>query len=84
MNRRVEWTPAAARDMQRLETATAQRVRQAVRTLAASGNRGLTKLSGRQDQWRLRVGDWRAIITFADRGRIIRVLRVLHRRDAYR
>ena len=84
MNRRVEWTPAAARDMQRLETANAQRVRQAVRTLAASGNRGLTKLSGRQDQWRLRVGDWRAIITFADRGNIIRVLRVQHRREAYR
>ena len=84
MNRRVEWTPAAARDMRQLETATAQRVRQAVRTLADSGNRGLTKLRGRQDQWRLRVGDWRAIITFADRGSIIRVLRVLHRREAYR
>ena len=84
MNRQVEWTPAAARDMRQLETANAQRVRQAVRTLAASGNRGLTKLSGRQDQWRLRVGDWRAIITFADRGSTIRVLRVLHRREAYR
>ena len=70
--------------MQRLETATAQRVRQAVRALAASGNRGLTKLSGRQNQWRLRVGDWRAIITFADRGNTIRVLRVQHRRESYR
>ena len=84
MSKEVEGTPAAARDMQRLETATAQRVRQAVRVLAASGSRGLTKLSGRQNQWRLRVGDWRAIITFADRGRIIRVLRVQHRREAYR
>lgn len=84
MSKEVEWTPAAARDMQRLETTTAQRVRQAVRALAASGSRGLTKLSGRQNQWRLRVGDWRAIITFADRGRIIRVLRVQHLREAYR
>ena len=84
MSKEVEWTPAAARDMQRLETATAQWVRQAVRALAASGSRGLTKLHGRQNQWRLRVGDWRAIITFADRGRIIRVLRVQHRREAYR
>ena len=84
MSKEVEWTPAAARDMQRLETATAQRVRQAVRALAASGSRGLTKLSGRQNQWRLRVGDWRAIITFADRGNTIIVLRVQHRREAYR
>ena len=84
MSKEVEGTPAAARDMQRLETTTAQRVRQAVRALAASGSRGLTKLSGRQNQWRLRVGDWRAIITFADWSRIIRVLRVQHRREAYR
>lgn len=62
----VEWTPAASRDLRRLERLTAQRVRQTVIDFAETGH-----------------GD-RVRFTFADSGETLRVLRVRHRREAYR
>ena len=84
MNRQLRWNRQAEADFARLPGRRQDRVLAALERLADAGQGDIKKLSGRQDQWRLRVGDWRAIITFADRGRIIRVLRVLHRREAYR
>ena len=84
MNRQLRWNRQAEADFDRLPGQMQDRVLAALERLADTGQGDIKKLSGRQDQWRLRVGDWRAIITFADRGRIIRVLRVLHRREAYR
>ena len=84
MNRQLRWNRQAEADFARLPCRMQDRVLAALERLADTGQGDIKKLRGRQDQWRLRVGDWRAIITFADRGRIIRVLRVLHRREAYR
>ena len=80
----VEWTPAASRDLRRLERPTAQRVRQTVIDFAETGHGDIVKLHGREPEWRLRVGDWRVRFTFADGGETLRVLRVRHRREAYR
>ena len=84
MNRQLRWNRQAEADFARLPGRMQDRVLAALERLADTGQGDIKKLRGRQDQWRLRVGDWRAIITFADRGNIIRVLRVLHRREAYR
>ena len=84
MNRQLRWNRQAEADFARLPSRRQDRVLAALERLADTGQGDVKKLRSRQDQWRLRVGDWRAIITFADRGRIIRVLRVLHRREAYR
>ena len=80
----VEWTPAASRDLRRLERTTAQRVRQTVIVFAETGHGDIAKLQSREPEWRLRAGDWRVRFTFTDGGRTLRVLRVLHRREAYR
>ena len=84
MNRQLRWNRQAESDFARLPGRRQDRVLAALERLADTGQGDIKKLRGRQDQWRLRVGDWRTIITFADRGSIIRVLRVLHRREAYR
>ena len=84
MNRQLRWNRQAAADFDRLPGQLQDRVLAALERLADTGQGDVKKLHGRQNQWRLRVGDWRAIITFADRGRIIRVLRVQHRREVYR
>ena len=84
MNRQLRWNRQAAADFDRLSGQLQDRVLAALERLADTGQGDVKKLHGRQNQWRLRVGDWRAIITFADWGRIIRVLRVQHRREAYR
>ena len=84
MNRQLRWNRQAAADFARLSGQLQDRVLAALERLADTGQGDIKKLRGRQNQWRLRVGDWRAIISFADRGRIIRVLLVRHRREAYR
>ncbi|MCW5854016.1 MAG: type II toxin-antitoxin system RelE/ParE family toxin [Anaerolineae bacterium] len=43
----------------------------------------MKKLKGREDQWRLRVGDWRIIFEIDAPGRVIYIVRVLPRKDAY-
>ena len=83
MNRQLRWNRQAEADFARLPDHRQDRVLAALERLADTGQGDIKKLRGRQNQWRLRVGDRRAIITFADRGRIIRVLRVIHRREAY-
>jgi mRNA-degrading endonuclease RelE of RelBE toxin-antitoxin system len=70
--------------MRRLEHPTARRVRQAILVLAETGYGDIVKLQGRVSEWRLRVGDWRVILAFRDQGDTIEVVRVLHRREAYR
>ncbi len=80
----VEWTGPAARDMSRLDRDIARRVRQIVLRLADAGQGDVVKLRGYEGEWRLRVGDWRVRFTFERETHTIRVLRVLHRREAYR
>lgn len=54
--------------------------------LGLAGNprpRGTKKLRG-GDLWRLRVGDYRVLYTIQDKRLIVIVVRVGHRREAYR
>jgi mRNA interferase RelE/StbE len=45
---------------------------------------GLRKLSGRPERWRVRVGDYRIIVTLDRAAQMITVIRVRHRREVYR
>ncbi len=42
------------------------------------------KLRGSQDVWRLRVGDWRVVLRLDREQEVLYVLRIRHRREAYR
>jgi mRNA interferase RelE/StbE len=44
---------------------------------------GSKKLVGYVDLWRIRVGDYRVIYRIEDDRRVVTVLRIQHRRDAY-
>jgi mRNA interferase RelE/StbE len=46
--------------------------------------RGVEKLKGEDDQYRIRVGSYRIIYTIQDDRLIVLVLRIGHRRDIYR
>ncbi|MSU79848.1 MAG: type II toxin-antitoxin system RelE/ParE family toxin [Gemmataceae bacterium] len=41
------------------------------------------KLTGEDDLWRIRVGDYRIVYTIADEALIVLVVRVAHRKDVY-
>lgn len=44
---------------------------------------GCKKLKGYKDQWRIRVGDWRAVYLINDQIKLVSVTRIGHRREVY-
>lgn len=82
---RVELTRSAQRDLRRLDPPVRRRVESALQALAEAPQRStaLRKLTG-APEWRLRIGDWRALLTLDAQAQIIYVTRVLPRGRAYR
>ncbi|HLB11569.1 MAG TPA: type II toxin-antitoxin system RelE/ParE family toxin [Dehalococcoidia bacterium] len=82
---RVRIERSAERDLKRLSTEELRRVVSHIRALADSPRPvGCRKLSGSEDDWRLRVGDYRIIYTVDDEAKVVQVMKVRHRREAYR
>jgi mRNA interferase RelE/StbE len=79
------FTPRARRDFRRLDRPVQRRITQALDRLVDDPPRGdVRKLAGSEDEWRLRVGDWRVRFSRDPSGRRVEVLRVLPRGRAYR
>ncbi len=45
---------------------------------------GCRKITGSKNDWRIRIGDYRVIYEINDRRKKVIVMRVRHRREAYR
>ena len=84
MRRRVELSNRALADLDDLERRVRERVIAALSRFADTREGDLIKLRGRGNEWRLRVGDWRVRLEIDNEEGIIYVIRVLHRREAYR
>jgi len=57
----------------------------ALRQLAVDPrHRGVRKLEGFENQWRVRVGEYRVLYEIADDERLVHVYRIAHRSEAYR
>jgi mRNA interferase RelE/StbE len=83
----VEILPSAKREMTKLTPPTRQRVARTVDRLAREPRpRGARLLSGSGDRpiWRVRVGTYRVLYEIRDDRMVVLVIRVAHRRDAYR
>ena len=84
MNYRVYWEQAAVDDLAEVfavRPRDGQRIVITVRTFSRDGRGDLKKLAGGSDDWRLRSGDWRVILTIQDGKAWIG--HVDNRRDAY-
>ena len=83
----LEFESRASRDLSRLDSRVAQRVRAALTRMAENADavrhRALTGPRYR-GLFRLRMGDYRAIYEIDRGSQLITVLRVEHRREAYR
>jgi mRNA interferase RelE/StbE len=80
----IVWTARGERDRERLDAAARVRVLAAIDRLAETGRGDVKRLQGAEEEFRLRVGDWRVrFVVDHDRG-VLCVRRVLHRREAYR
>ncbi|MEO6471218.1 MAG: type II toxin-antitoxin system RelE/ParE family toxin [Aeromicrobium sp.] len=81
---RVEFRPAAARALRKLDPQTAQRVRGAVALLSQNPRPpGMRPLKGRPG-FRVRLGDYRIIYSIEDEVLLIVVVTIGHRREVYR
>jgi mRNA interferase RelE/StbE len=76
---------SAEKDLKRLSAEIRPRAVSAIQALAKNPRpTGSRKLAGTENDWRIRVGDYRIIYEIADVVRIVRINRVRHRRDVYR
>jgi mRNA interferase RelE/StbE len=82
---RVQLTRTAQRDLRRLDPQVRRRVETSLSALAEDPLRAgaLHKLTA-APEWRLRVGDWRALVLLDTQARVVNVTRVLPRGRAYR
>lgn len=82
---RIEFTKKANKQFQALPTQVKQRIALKVESLAQEPRpAGTVKLSGEDNAYRIRIGDYRVVYSIFDEEVVILIFRVSHRRDAYR
>ncbi|MGH9229554.1 MAG: type II toxin-antitoxin system RelE family toxin [Acidimicrobiales bacterium] len=82
---KVEIARRAIRSLRDLPRREQQRVRAAIDLLADDPRPpGCRKLTGEENAYRVRVGDYRIVYEVLDDRLLIHVVRVGHRRDVYR
>ena len=86
---RIEFDPDAAKELRKLDRPEQQRLLGFLRLRVAplEDPRAIGEaLAGQRlgAFWKYRVGDWRLICDIQDERIVVRVLRVGHRREAYR
>jgi mRNA interferase RelE/StbE len=85
MSYRIEFRPAALRDMRRIPKPFRVRLMTAIAALAAVPRPpGCVRLQGAEGFHRVRVGDYRIIYLIEDPALLICVVRIGHRREVYR
>ena len=84
MSYQVFIKPAAERQLKKLTLAIQRDLIALIESLSEEPRpSGCKKLKGRQNQYRVRAGDYRIIYTIEDMSLIVRVIKLGHRRDIY-
>ncbi len=75
---------SARKELEALDSPIIERVIARIEALASEPRpAGSRKLRGSGNLWRVRVGDYRIVYGLDDRRRVVDIVRVRHRRDAY-
>ena len=81
----IEWKKSALRELKRLDGKIIPRVISAVESLSTDPfPSGVRKLQGSDKTYRVRVGQYRIVYEIFQARIVIVILRVRHRKDAYR
>lgn len=85
MTYRVEFSPAAARQLRKLDTSSRHRMDGVIALLAENPRPpSARRLVGGEGEWRVRTGDYRVIYDIDDGVLVVLVIAVGHRREIYR
>jgi mRNA interferase RelE/StbE len=81
----VVFARSARKELQSLDPPVASRILKRIEALVSSPRpAGARKLEGATDLWRIRIGEWRVVYRIVDRQRLVDIVAVRHRREAYR
>lgn len=84
MAHRIEFSPAAARQLRKLDRAVLEDVRDAIEGLGEEPRpHGCRKLSGHDGLYRVRVGDYRIVYAVFDQLLLVLVLKIGNRAEVY-
>lgn len=85
MTYRIALSPAAARELRKLDPQVRRRIQGALELLSVDPRPpAATRLVGGAGEWRVRTGDYRIVYEVIDDQLLVLVLRVGHRREVYR
>jgi len=85
MTYRIEFRPAAFRDLGRLDQAVREKIAANIDSLGQDPRPpGVEKLQRRDKRYRLRIGAYRVIYEIEDEVLLVLVVRIGHRREVYR
>ena len=74
----------AERDLRRLSAEKFHQLIAAINALAENPRPpGCRKITGSRSDWRIRVGDFRVLYEIVEKSKVIRVMRIRHRREVY-
>ena len=83
-NYAVKMKPSAEKELDRLSGKLNARIFSRLESLAFDPRPpGCKKLKGGDNEWRLRIGDYRAVYTIDDRKLLVEVTRIRHRNEVY-
>ncbi|MGH9432276.1 MAG: type II toxin-antitoxin system RelE family toxin [Terriglobia bacterium] len=81
---RVALTSSAEKELKKLPGQVIARIAPRVENLASNPRPpGCKKLKGGDDEWRIRVGDYRVVYTIDDAKLLVEVTRIRHRSEVY-
>lgn len=81
----IEIKPSASKELEKLPRPMVVRVVAAIKELADNPYpQGVRKLAGFDRTFRVRVGDYRVLYDIYESRLVIEIIRIRHRKDAYR
>ena len=81
---RVALAASAEKELSGLPSKVVARIMPRIESLAASPRPpGCKKLKGGDNEWRIRVGDYRIVYEIDDNAKAVDVTRIAHRREVY-
>jgi mRNA interferase RelE/StbE len=75
----------AEKDLKKLPSVLFQRIIEKIQSLAENPKpQGSRKITGSKNDWRIRIGDYRAIYEINEREKRVKIMRIRHRCEAYK
>ena len=76
---------SARKELEKLDTIILGRIFSKIEILAETPYpQGCLKIQGQENLWRIRIGDYRVIYSVYDEKKLVDIIAVRHRKDAYR